>query len=414
MNEIKTKCERYLKYKYYYYCVGQPLITDFEFDKFEKELRDTNDELALKVVDLVDFPSIDVIESLGFNLDNIAPEVKSKRDETKRHHYSKMLSIQKIQVNDPSNLPYHSLELFLNRQKADYYEASLKYDGNSMNCIYKNGKLVDALTRGDGKVGLSKLNKMRLIVPNTINIDGIVEIRGEVLIRKKLFRSKYATEGKIENERNWVAGVISKEDIDIKQFSDLTFVAYSLVKIVDGEEEYIENAMETLYENGFNNSYKPETIKMNSIDDFEKIYNHFSKYKEESEFLIDGLVLKFPEKFRSKMGDNNHYWKWCVAIKFPPTIVSTTIEDIQWELGKDGHLVPIGILKPVELGGTVVSRVSLHNIGYIIKNKTFKNCKIALVKSGEIIPMVKDVLEASPNAHLYIKEFMNFSDNNSK
>ena len=409
----KENCELYLKYKYYYYCVGQPLVSDSAFDKFEAELRSTGDSLALKVVDLVDFPSIDVIEALGFNVDNIAPEAKSKRNETKMPHYSKMLSIQKVQCNDINNLPIHDVELFLNRQKSDYYEATLKYDGNSMNCIYRDGKLIDALTRGDGVVGLSKLNKMRLIVPNSINISGIVEVRGEVLIRKKLFREKYAKgEGFVQSERNWIAGVISKEDIDVKQFSDLTFVAYSLVRIIDGKEEYIDNAMEVLYENGFNKSYKPIVEKMYSIDDFETLHKRFLKYKEDSEFLIDGWVLKYPEKFRAKMGDNGHYWKWNLALKYESNTAIATISDIQWSLGKDGHLTPIAIFNPsVELDGVMVSKASLSNIGVLINQGATPGAIVKIKSAGEIIPAIIEIVMHSPSHSHYLEAFNNFVKN---
>lgn len=407
---LKQKCEAYLRAKYEYYILGAPKMLDSQFDKLEEELRSTGESLALTVVDLVDFPSVDIIESLGFNIDNIAPNEKIKRNETKYKHYTPMLSIQKVQCNDENNLPYHDIELFLNRiSNIKEYDVELKYDGNSMSYIYKDGKLFQCLTRGDGKLALDR-PKMKLIVPNSIPFTGVVvEIRGEVLIKKKLFRDKYADPTKIQNERNVVAGYISTEDMDIKVINDLTFVAYSIVKIKDnGKVEYIDNSMKVLSDIGFNKKYTPIIEKLSNVSDFDSIYKKFKKYKEESPFLIDGFVIKFPEKVRAKMGDNGHYVKWGLACKFVSEEVFTKIIDIEWTCSKNAEMCPVAILEPVVLLDTIVTRASLSNLGNIYKNKTYIGSICSLKKSGDIIPMITGVLEQSPYEKDYDKEIEDF------
>jgi DNA ligase (NAD+) len=403
---IKNLCERYLKYKYQYYIIGNSELSDASFDAFEEKLKNTGDELALQVVELVDFPSVDVIESLGLDINNIAPNEKVKRNEMKYKHYTPMLSIQKVQCNDEDDLPYHEIDLFLKRMTTSKYAVELKYDGNSMSYIYKDGKLFQCLTRGDGKLALDR-PKMKLLVPNTIPIDGVVEIRGEVLIEKKLFREKYADPDKVQNERNVVAGYISTEDIDIKIINDLTFVAYSIVKVKDDKIEYIEDSMKVLSDMGFNRKYVPKFEEMKNISDFDKIYKKFKQYKEESQFLIDGFVIKFPENLRYKMGDNGHHVKWALACKFKSEEVTTTIINIEWSYGKN-EICPVAILEPVILLDTMVSRCSLHNLGFIINNGAFPGAIISLKKSGDIIPRLTSVVEPSPDTDEYMKQYINF------
>ena len=101
-------------------------VPDYVFDKFEEELKSTNDDLALKVVNLVDFPSVEIIESLELDINNIAPNVKIKRNETKYNHYTQCLSIQKFQCNDEDDLPYHEIDLFLKRMSTSNYAVRIK------------------------------------------------------------------------------------------------------------------------------------------------------------------------------------------------------------------------------------------------------------------------------------------------
>jgi len=217
---------------------------------------------------------------------------------------------------------------------------------------------------------------------------------------------------KVENERNCVAGYLSNEIVNINLMNDLDFVAYSLKRINDdGTIEHIEDSLNVLNQIGFNKKYKPVSERFKSIKDFQRIYDNFKKHRENSPFLIDGFVIKFPEKFRDQMGDNGHYYKWCVACKFPSEEAVTTILDVEWTLAKTGELMAVGLLKPVKLLDTMVSRVSLGGLGNILKNGTFPGTKVSLKKSGEIIPMITSVLEKSPDHDAYIKEYEDFLDN---
>jgi DNA ligase (NAD+) len=403
---IKERCELFLRYKYEYYILNQTTVSDIYFDKYEAELRATNDPLALAVVDITDFPSLEVIISLGLDVDKIAPEQKVKRDETKYKHWTKMLSITKLQVNDEENIPYKEIDNFLNKKKVDYYECSCKYDGNSMDLLYLDGELSQALTRGDGEQGLDRSKKMKLIVPNRIPMKGRVEIRGEVVVSRKIWKDKYFIEGEVSNERNWVGGAISKEDFNFREINDLVFVAYSLVKM--DPLEYVTDTMNVLKSMGFNKNHEPFLRHIKTSADFEKMYFDFKEYRENCEFLLDGIVIKYPENVRLKMPTKTKYPAWSLAVKFESVEVETKIIDIEWTLGKNGDFNAVAILEPVELLGTIVKRANLASLGLIYQKKTYIGAIVSLKKSGEIIPMITGIVEPSEFEKQYDEEIENF------
>jgi len=412
--ELKEQLENYLRYKYEYYILCKPTILDSDFDKFEKnieelckDLQPDLKELYTKVLEMVDFPTIKEIEALGLNPKNIVSF--DKRDETKYPHYTPMISIQKIQVNDENDKPYDEYQLFLNRRKVDYVEGSPKYDGNGIENIYIDGKLHQALTRGDKLEGCDRTTKMKLIVPNEISFfkDKIVEVRGELVIDIKLWERKYSDPDKPDNPRNYIGGVLNNEKYSLQEINELVYVAYSLV-VIDKQTkkiEYPDNSMELLEQMGFNQKHKPFFYRVSpDSKGFDDIYEKFKEYREECPYLLDGIVVKMPEIVRSKMGTNNKYPYWCVAIKFESQEVSTYILDYEWTLGTNGEMTPTAILEPVELLGTKVTRASLSNLGNIIRRGLFPGAKVAIKKSGEIIPYVTGILEKSPKHDEYLKE----------
>jgi DNA ligase (NAD+) len=408
--DIKQQCEQYLQYKYEYYIIGESSVSDYEFDVFEQDLIKTNDKLALKVTNLVDFPSLETIKELGLNIDNIAPSYKVKRDDTDYKHSTLMLSTQKIQVNDEDNLPLHDVNLFFNRAKTPYYECGPKYDGNGLEILYSDGKLKRILTRGDKLYGKDKTKKLSILVPSTIPMKGEIEVRGEVVVNEKYWKENFSRNDpkNPDNARNWVAGIISKENYYITELNALVFVAFSMVEVKDEAPIYIENEIKQLKENGFNKNHDPFMMKIKNINDFEDMYFKYKEYREQCEFMLDGIVIKYPEYLRNSLGANNKYPKWSVAIKFIPDVVKTKILSIIWTLGKDGHLTPIAQLEPVELLGTMVRKASLANLGNIQRRGAYPGAIVSLKKSGEIIPMIIDVLVKSPDHDKYEKELNDY------
>ena len=366
---MPTKTEKlYLDAKKAYYS-GTPIMTDTQFDRLEEALRKEGSS---------------VINVVGH--DESTKNVK---------HISPMLSLQKIQVNDliDKSTPIQKFNDWVRKYSNQpiLLTAEPKFDGSSCNLIYKNGKLISASTRGNGLEGTDITNKMSLIVPTQINIDysGLIEIRGEVIIKAKTFNEKYSTDYK--NPRNFVAGILGRDDVNEKYIKDFEFIAFDYRLHDNDKMEFGSKPFAVLHTIGFT---VPPFWKSFYSRDFEFIFNEFHQYRIKiSEYGLDGFVIKFPNELRNLIGETDHHPKWAMAIKFPPTEAVTYINRIQWNLGQSGEFKPIGVLEPIDLDGTTVSHVALHNIGNVQKQGLFPGAKVTIVKSGDIIPIVREVVE---------------------
>ena len=372
---LQEKEALYLKAKNLYYR-GQTIMTDAEFDRLETELKSIGSP---------------VIEIVGETLTN---EVE---------HPSKMLSLDKIHVNDIDSISIDSEfgKQFLNWFKKNYDGAKIplslemyvepKYDGSSCNLIYKWGKLDKAATRGTGLLGTDITNKMSLIVPAEISDKSpLVEIRGEVNIKTSTFSKKYAD--KFKNARNFVAGILGRDDKFEEIIPDFDFIAYEYRGHSDIIEGYvhIKNTTEKLKSFGF---ITPEVYKFR-VNQIEEVVKRMYDFRiNESEYGLDGMVIKIDESFRDKIGETGHHPKWAIAIKFPPTEAITWIKSINWRIGQSGVFTPVANLDPVELDGTTVSNVTLHNYGNVVSKGLLPGAKIIICKSGDIIPFVKSIIK---------------------
>ena len=186
---MKDKEVLYLKWKVAYY-KGETLVSDITFDTLENELKN----LGSQFVNIVDAPNKREIKNLNYFTAAEITEIFGKDDNDRKErftHLSPMLSLQKIQIENEDSKPYHDIELFLSRTNSDTYESTSKYDGNSLEIIYKDGILFRALTRGNKSEGIDKTHKIKEIVPNTININGTIEVRGELIIETDIWKEKY-------------------------------------------------------------------------------------------------------------------------------------------------------------------------------------------------------------------------------
>ena len=370
---IEEKEELYLRAKAEYY-KGNEIMSDFEFDTLEEDLKAEGSPVVYVV---------DGDDSTG----------------TRYPHMNPMLSLEKVQVMDETEFPVEDLEKWFNKRpdKTMLVECTPKLDGSAISLKYVDCKLEQALTRGGGdkKGGLDKTDKLSRMVPATIKNKGVVEIRGEIVIDKEIFARKYAAEYK--NERNFVAGIMNKDE-DWEDFiEDFQFVAYHLVLDADTSPVHNQLTMESLTLNGFNAYHAPLIIKCSSAQDFfDNVYPVFKDYRiNKSPYRLDGIVLKMDSRVRAGMGENSHHPKWAQAIKFPPEEQITTINNIIWQLGPSGAMTPIADLEPINLDGTTVKHASLHNLGKIIENKCWPGAKVIIAKKGDIIPQVIKVVEGA-------------------
>lgn len=359
---IKDLEQLYLKAKETYY-QGNPIMSDAEFDRLEDELKNKNSK---------------VVENVGQQTDRNA----------KFSHKTPMLSLSKFQTDKITGQPPTNQAIDWMKQriveKQEHFIVECKYDGNAANAIYVNGNIDKILTRGNGTHGRDITSKLINQIPSKIPIsEGTVEIRAEIVIPKSIFAQKYS---EFKNERNFVAGVLNKDFNDPDVLNDLVFMAHE-IKYTEGKtSEYISN--NKLSEWGFNQKY-PLVHYHYHYSEFEKAFYKMKEYREKNcPFLLDGMVIKVSEKYRNNFGESNHSPNWAIAIKFAPKDAVTTIKSIEWNFGKTGSFTPVAILEPVDLDGSIVSRASIYNYGYVIKNNVYPGAVVTIAKSGDIIPQI--------------------------
>lgn len=369
---IQEKENLYLLAKTKYY-EGESILSDFEFDLLEEELKSVNSQV-LKIVGSQD------LKDIKFN------------------HASPMLSLNKIQVQRNESIDIASNK-FITWQTANSpnafqkyaLEATPKFDGSSCNLIYEKGQLTLALTRGDGTKGQNIIEKMKLIVPQNLNIQDKIEIRGEVVIPVSTFESKYAKTYK--NPRNFVAGILGRDIVDNQIVSDFHFIAFECRIHNDNEHYHHPHTLQFLKENEFRTTPYSYLFESHEFENAYKSVLHFREHK--SPYQLDGMVIKFDENLRNQIGETDFAPKWAVAIKFPPKESITTIKEIVWNVGLSSEFTPVAILDPIDLDGTTVSNVNLHNYGNVLKQGLLPGAKVIIVKSGDIIPIVQKVIEPS-------------------
>ena len=230
---------------------------------------------------------------------------------------------------------------------------SPKLDGAAVALTYVNGSLFQALTRGDGIHGKYVLDKMQHRVPATISLGGIVQITGELVAPDS-----------IENARNYAAGALNLKDIEEFSKRNLTFVAYDIFPFLTDSWQH---GMTNLKEQGI------DTV--NSFDS--------------TNYPTDGTVYRLDcNKAFRLLGYTSKHPHGAFALKEQKAPEITKLLDVKWQVGKSGVVSPVAILEPVEIGGAVVSRATLHNIDYIRSLDLQIGCMVEVIRSGEIIPRI--------------------------
>lgn len=366
----------YLKAKATYY-IGEPIMSDPDFDALEEVLT-AKDSIVIGIVGIPSFTK--------------TGKIKFKKGKLKTvEHKSPMRSLAKIQFK-PGYVPFNEWLHWLPKDVDENTEVEFgpKLDGNAINIIYEDGKLVSICSRGDGVSGQDYTESMRHAVPNTIkNFTG--EIRGEAVIDLTTFNEFYGensnADKKYKNARNFVAGALTSGEKD--KCENITIPVFEIVGFEgDTQTQLIKWGFETL-----DLTVKHTIKELKNKETLVSIYNKFLQYRTNCRYQLDGIVAKVDETLRTDIGATNHHPNWAMAIKFETKAVVTKIIDIEWKLGKNGQLAPVAILEPVELLGSTVQRASVYNASWIIANKAFPGATVSLIKSGDIIPKIVEVIE---------------------
>ena len=273
-----------------------------------------------------------------------------------------------------------------------------KYDGASLNLVYENGKLVQAITRGDGVEGEDITQNAKTIktIPLTIDYKEPIEIRGEVVIFKAEFerineeRAK-SGENLFANPRNAAAGSLRQLDSSITAGRNLVFLPYGI-----GENSLdilrLSQRMEFIYSLGF--KMPPHRGLCEGFEAIEAIYETMKDDRESYEMMLDGMVVKVDQiDSQENMGYTVKYPRWAVAYKFPAVEKITTVKDIILQVGRSGVITPVAIVAPTNIDGVVVERATLHNFDEIQRKDIRINDQVIILRSGDVIPKIIKVLE---------------------
>ncbi len=371
-------------YNYMYYVENNPVVSDTEYDRLYRELAD----LELKYPHLQKENS-PIRKVGGEPQEGFAPV----------EHSIPMLSIDNTYSKE-------ELESFDSRLKkaagitSDIeYVVELKYDGVAVSLIYRNGKLERAASRGDGQRGDDITENVRTIKTLPLVIDYInpVELRGEIYMRKDDFARLNAERKKegqplFANPRNATAG--SLKNLDARTVAARNLQVFIYQSFTEKEHQTHWENLQFIRRTGF--PVNSSNMLAKNISDVIDYCSSWQGKKHILPYNIDGMVIKVNSlALQRKLGTTSKSPRWAVAYKFPAEQVTTTLEDVIVQVGRTGMLTPVAQLVPVQLGGTTVSRATLHNFEEVERLSLRIGDRVLIEKGGEIIPkIVKNIPEA--------------------
>jgi DNA ligase (NAD+) len=291
------------------------------------------------------------------------------------------------------------------------YVCELKIDGLAMSLRYENGRLVQAATRGDGRVGEDVTANVATIasVPKRLrgaSIPSVLEVRGEVYMPTAAFealnaRQEAAGEKRFVNPRNSAAGSLRQKDPRITASRELSMWCYQLGDVVGGPTLTSHHeSLDWLREFGF--PVNPETSVVDSLDAVYTQASHWQHHRHDLPYEIDGAVVKL-DSFaqRELLGVTSKAPRWAIAYKFPPEERTTLLRDIQVSIGRTGRATPFAVLEPVFVGGSTVGMATLHNQDQVAAKDVRPGDTVIVRKAGDVIPeVVGPVLEKRPKGSL--------------
>ena len=279
----------------------------------------------------------------------------------------------------------------------------LKVDGVSYAARYENGKLVRGLTRGSGVEGEDITENLKTIsdIPQILTgqYPDVIEVRGEVYMTRVDFAALNAeSEKQFANPRNAAAGSLRQLNPAITATRKLSAFAYTYGEISGRDFQTQSEYFKKLESWGFKTT-RHWARYANTIEEIQKVYNDIMLIRPDIPFDIDGLVLKVNDiATQERMGSRANSPRWEVAYKFPAARAITTLRDITVQVGRTGVLTPVAELEPVNIGGVVVSRATLHNADEITRLGIRIGDKVIVQRAGDVIPQIVGLAESATDA----------------
>lgn len=393
--EIEQLRKELRYHSYLYYVKDAPQITDYEYDHMYRRLV----ELEAK------YP------------ESVTPDSPTQRVGGKASDDFRKVRFKKPMLSLTNAFSADELRDFDRRVKEGLgtdsveYITELKIDGLSMNLVYEQGRLVQGLTRGDGRVGEDVTSNVRTInsIPLFIeNAPPYMEVRGEVYMPRKSFIQLNEARDEaglmpFANCRNAAAGSLRQLDPHVTAARKLDFFAYALGSVEGLEIHSQEQLLKQLA--AFHFRVNPNYRKWDSIEDVIKGVAEWQDKRRELAYDTDGMVIKVNDfAQQEELGATVKDPKWATAYKYPPEEAETQVERIIVTMGRTGVLTPSADLTPVHLAGTTVKRATLHNMDFIREKDIRVGDWVRIYKAGEIIPEVAVVEKDKRNGSEIIFE----------
>ncbi len=380
-------------HEYLYYVLDHPEISDAEFDRLMRELRDLED--AHPELRTPDSPT----QRVGG---------RPREGFVKVAHSSPMLSLDNA-LNEQELREFDArVRSFLKTEPYEYV-AELKLDGLSMAAHYRDRRLEKAVTRGDGRVGEEVTENARTIrsLPLRLRNNELdareFEVRGEVVMQRRSFERlneerEAAGLSRFANPRNAAAGALRALDPTVTAARQLDYFTYFLLR--DGRPALATHweSLETLKAAGF--KVNPHRQKCRDLDELLKFIQDWDEKRHTLPYETDGVVAKINSvEQQERLGWTSKAPRWAIAFKYPARQASTILENIEVQVGRTGALTPVAHLKPVSLSGVTVSRATLHNEDEIARLDVEIGDTVLVERSGDVIPKIVRVIEHGKSRH---------------
>ena len=365
-----------------YYNNDSPEISDYEYDMLMNRLKDLER----------DFPSLLTKNSptqiVGGTYSSSFEEVK---------HDVPMQSLQDV-------FSYDDVVEFVNRVTEEFgaeteFVVETKIDGLSVSLEYEHGKYVKGSTRGNGVIGEDVTENLRMLeeVPENLNDEVTIEVRGEVYLKREQFdklNEDLVNEGKqpLANPRNAAAGTLRQLNPMLVKSRNLSIFVFNIQKIAEKKIVKHSQGLEFCKDLGIKViEYSKACVGVDAVLDAIK---EIGKKRETLPYDIDGAVVKVNNlSFRDTLGTTSKVPKWAVAYKYPPEERETKLLDIKVQVGRTGQVTPMAVVNPVKIAGSTISKTTLHNFDYIEEKDIRIGDIVKIKKAGDVIPEVVSVVK---------------------
>ncbi|MCV6608399.1 MAG: NAD-dependent DNA ligase LigA [Campylobacterales bacterium] len=380
MTNYKESIELLNRWANAYYVLDNPIATDEEYDKLYHEIVEFEANNPNEILPYSPTQRVGDVVLEGFN---------------KADHIERMWSLDDV-------FDKEELNKWIERVEKEYKDLEFycepKFDGASLSLTYENGKLIKAVTRGNGTTGEEITSNAKTIssVPLSIDHTDLIEIRGEVVIFKEDFdkintQRKANGEALFANPRNAASGSLRQLDPKITAKRKLIFLPWGIGKNSLGYKTSSQ-AMEYIYSLGFR---EPPMRKVCKIDNqIMEVYEEMIAKRDEISMMLDGMVVKLNNiSIQDELGFTVKSPRWAVAFKFPASEKTTKILSVDFQVGRTGVITPVANVAPVDIEGVTVERATLHNFDEVERKGVKVGDTVTIIRSGDVIPKIIKTLE---------------------